>query len=240
MNPESDRPKEPRKTPSAAPWLGIAAVWWLLPMIVLIVWNALATPKPVAIPYSTFITQVRAGKVARVALAGDRITATFKAPYQPPSEPGRTTPVPPATEFTTTFPLAVGDPSLIALLEAHAVTIEASSATLPWFLQILASWFPLLLIGGAVLWMTSRAGKGLGTSLSFGRSKPQRAVTDKPGVTFDDVAGADEAKTALQEEVDFLRHPEKYHRPRRAHPTRHPARRRAGNGENAARTRRRR
>ena len=212
MSPENDRPKDPRKTPSAAPWVGVASLWWLVAMVALVVWNTMAAPKTVAIPYSAFIAAVQAGKVSHVALSGDHISATFKAPYQPTSEPGRTTPVPAATEFTTTFPLAVGDPSLIPLLEAHAVTIEATSATLPWFLQILVSWLPLLLIGGAVLWMTSRAGKGLGTSLSFGRAKPQRAVTDKPGVTFNDVAGADEAKTALQEEVDFLRHPEKYHR----------------------------
>jgi cell division protease FtsH len=76
---------------------------------------------------------------------------------------------------------------------------------------LLITWGPMLLLVGAILWMSARAGKGLGSQFGFGKSEAHRYTSDQPKVTFDDVAGADEAKSELQEEVGFLREPEKYH-----------------------------
>jgi len=76
---------------------------------------------------------------------------------------------------------------------------------------LLITWAPILLLVAAFLWMSARAGKSLGSQLGFGKATAHRYTDDEQKVTFDDVAGADEAKSELQEEVDFLRHPEKYH-----------------------------
>jgi cell division protease FtsH len=97
------------------------------------------------------------------------------------------------------------------LLETHHVTIDVSPTTVPWFLQLLVTWGPMLLLVGAFVWMSARAGRGLSNQFGFGKVKAKRYASDQPKVTFDDVAGADEAKAELQEEVDFLLRPEKYH-----------------------------
>ncbi len=114
------------------------------------------------------------------------------------------------SEFRTTFPATVGDPGLMALLETHHTTIEVSTPSRPWLLDVLVEWFPFLLIAGLFWWMMVRAGGGRSSLFGFGRAKARRYSSDQPKVTFSDVAGADEAKAELQEEVDFLRNPQKY------------------------------
>jgi cell division protease FtsH len=200
--------------------------WWLIGMVLLVVWNIIAFPRPgasVTVPYSAFLAHVRAGDVTTVHVTGDSISGTFAHAYTPPapratgspsaraSSVPATHPAPTYSEFTTTFPQAIGDPRLIPLLEAHHVTIDVSPATVPWFLQLLVTWGPILLLIGAFLWMSGRVGRGLSSQFGFGKIKAKRYTSDQPKVTFNDVAGADEAKAELQEEVDFLLHPDKYH-----------------------------
>jgi len=114
-------------------------------------------------------------------------------------------------KFSTTFPAVVGDPNLIALLESHHVLVDVSTPSSPWFVDVLVNWFPILLLIGFFWWMASKAGGSQSGMFSFGRMKARRFSSDQPKITFDDVAGADEAKAELLEEVDFLKHPEKYH-----------------------------
>jgi cell division protease FtsH len=76
---------------------------------------------------------------------------------------------------------------------------------------LLVTWGPVLLLVGAFVFMSARASRGLTSQFGFGKSKAKLYTSDQPKVTFDDVAGADEAKAELQEEVDFLLHPDKYH-----------------------------
>jgi cell division protease FtsH len=113
-------------------------------------------------------------------------------------------------QFGTVFPTTVGDPGLIALLESHHVTIEASAPSRPWLLDVIIEWFPMLLLIGFFWWMSRNASRAQSGMFGFGRSKARVYSSDQPTVTFNDVAGADAAKTELQEEVDFLRHPKKY------------------------------
>jgi ATP-dependent Zn protease len=107
-------------------------IWWLV-LLAILAWNVLLFwPRIQAaadIPYSTFLAQARAGNVAKVQIAGDQITGSFAQPVAwPVATVARTstallaTPVPPVTytAFRTTFPEAVGDPSLLPLLQAHA------------------------------------------------------------------------------------------------------------------------
>jgi cell division protease FtsH len=193
------------------------------------------------IPYSTFIQQVQNDNVAKVQIVGDEITGSFIKPIvwpQPKSNEAASLPTtaspaataqpaaspaasPQATatsnsstypDFSTTFPEAVGDASLIPLLEQHQVTVEVQSPASPWFITLLIDGLPMLLLIGFFVWMGSRAKQEQANIFSFGRSKARHPpLSEHPQVTFEDVAGADEAKQDLQEVVEFLRHPDRYY-----------------------------
>jgi cell division protease FtsH len=124
--------------------------------------------------------------------AGGPVTRTYKA-------------------FRTTFPADIGDPNLLPLLEQHGIVVNVTTPSTPWLFTLLIDGFPALLLIGFFVWMGRRAARQQGNMFGFGRSKARRYTSDHPEVTFVDVAGADEAKADLQEEVDFLRHPQKYH-----------------------------
>jgi len=113
-------------------------------------------------------------------------------------------------EFRTVFPATIGDPNLINLLESHHVTVDVSAPSKPWLLEMLIEWFPMLLLIGFFWWMATNASRSQAGMFGFGRMRARRYSSDQPKVTFSDVAGADEAKAELQEEVDFLRNPKKY------------------------------
>jgi cell division protease FtsH len=230
------------KTPKPGPGNQLPSniwFWWLI-LAALAVWNVIALwphgPEMAAIPYSTFLHQVKAGGVSEVHIIGDRITGTFVKPFlwpkpaahgpepamaeSPKAQPTAASPPASApdtgqrpityTRFQTTFPEAVGDPGLMALLQAHNVVVEVSPASAPWFLNLLLEWSPMLVLIGFFWWMARRASQTQSGMFGIGRIKAKRYSTDQPKITFNDVAGADEAKADLQEEVDFLRRPKKY------------------------------
>jgi cell division protease FtsH len=213
--------KQKPQTPQMPHW-----VWWLL-LLALTAWNVwLFWPKSqpeASIPYSTFVVQVRAGNVASVQISGDEIRGTFVKPLPwPQPTPGskptaapspQPTPSTPTayTAFRTTFPETVGDPRLMSLLEANGVVVDVAPPPSPWFEILLSNGLPLLLLVLVMMWMGRQAAQGQAGIFNFGRSKARLYEGDRPGVTFNDVAGADEAKRELQEVVDFLRHPQKYH-----------------------------
>jgi cell division protease FtsH len=199
--------------------------WWLITMLVLVVWNVFTLPRPatqVTIPYSTLLAQVRAGNVTRVHVTGDDVTGAFRLPFAPPSPvpssaasptPNASAPPKPQTytDFDTTFPQAIGDTGFLPLLESQHVTIDVSTTRTNVLVTLLITWGPMLLLVGAVLWIGARAGRSIGAQFGFGKAKALRYTSNEAKVTFADVAGADEAKSELQEEVDFLQRPEKYH-----------------------------
>jgi cell division protease FtsH len=242
MSPSQQKPGLPR-------WPRWRWIWWVI-LAALMVWNVLlflpASQPEVSIPYSTFLSQVRADNVTKVHISGTEIKGTFAQPFlwpqpttaastaaaaspQPtqaatavaspqPSAPATTvgTPSEPAQaqtyeEFTTNFPETVGDRNLLPLLEAHRVEVDVSPAPSPWLGILLSNGLPLLLLVLVMLWLGRQATRNQSGVFGFGRSKAREYVVDRPQVTFDDVAGADEAKRELQEVVDFLRHPKKYH-----------------------------
>jgi cell division protease FtsH len=203
--------------------------WWLL-LGALLAWNFLVFwPRPhpeASIPYSVFLAQVRTRNVSGVHIVGARITGTFVEPVTwPPKgreaagekpaakEPGPTAAEPPQSysKFVTTFPSELGDPALLPLLEKHHVEVEVTEPKTPWLVELLVSWGPLLLLLGVFLWFGRQGRMQQSGLFGFGRSRARRYGAEQPKVTFDDVAGADEAKRDLEEEVDFLRHPQKYH-----------------------------
>jgi cell division protease FtsH len=211
-------------------------VWWLA-LLVLVAWNIwLFLPQSRSeanIPYSTFLDQIRAGNVTSVHISGDEITGKFvKAIPWPQPTPGpqptasgsaqvtptavsspqpTPTPVPAYTDFKTTFPETVGDPSLMGLLESQGVEVDVTPPPSPWFTAILSSALPLLLLVGLMVWMGRQAAQSQAGIFGFGQSRARRHEGHHSEVTFEDVAGADEAKEELREIVDFLRTPQKYH-----------------------------
>src|SRR5207237_7946778 len=92
----------------------------------------------------------------------------------------------------------------------HKVVVNVSSPSTPWFIALLTDAFPFLLLLGLLVWMGRQAARSQAGVFNFGRTQARRYSQDRPTTTFKDVAGADEAKAALSEEVGFLRSPEKY------------------------------
>jgi cell division protease FtsH len=114
-------------------------------------------------------------------------------------------------KFRTIFPSAIGDPNLMPLLEAHRVVIDVSSSPAnSWLVSLLVNWMPMLLLIGFFWWMAGRSSRAQSGMFGFGRMRARRYSPEQPRVTFADVAGADEAKAELQEEVNFLTNPGKY------------------------------
>ncbi|MGH8301105.1 MAG: ATP-dependent zinc metalloprotease FtsH, partial [Steroidobacteraceae bacterium] len=96
------------------------------------------------------------------------------------------------------------------LLRAHHVTINVHSPSPPWFELLLTDGLPILLMLAVLVWMGRQASRSQSGMFGFGRNRARRYTEDRPGVTFADVAGVDEAKQDLREVVDFLSHPSKY------------------------------
>ncbi len=233
--------QEKRRKPPQQQVPRIALFWWLVLVALLIwnvmtFWPR-THPKVVDIPYTTFLAQIRADNVAKVKISGDNIAGSFVKPFIWPqmtntsnqslspqtkaaqsssSQSARGTQSdlraqPAYTEFTTTFPQVIGDNNLLPLLEAHGVVVDVEPPPSHWFTDLLVSGLPVLLLMLFFLWMGRQAVRSQASIFSFGRTKAKRYISDRPEVTFNDVAGADEAKAELQEVVDFLRHPQKYH-----------------------------
>jgi cell division protease FtsH len=196
---------------------------WLVFLLILFV-NYLAFrvlyPKPetATVPYTLFKQEVTKGNVERIYSRGERITGRFRSPVLFPTVPDSTKRVTPrrVTDFATTLPAFV-DPGLESLLIANRTEISAEPIQegSTW-LSILVSFVPPLLIIALYVWFFRRAAKqgGMGGGLfGIGRSTARRFDTEKDTrVTFDDVAGIDEAENELVEIVDFLKDPKKYTR----------------------------
>jgi cell division protease FtsH len=186
--------------------------------------------EPVTIPYTAFREEVAKGNVKAIYSQGTSIEGRFASPVTWPPEDGagdeenaapdtqrRPNPKPrTADTFTTELPAFV-DPGLEAFLIDHKVEISAVPIRegSPW-LTLLYGFGPALLIILFYVWLYRRAaqpGGGLGGLMGIGRSKARRYDQDaSTRVTFNDVAGIDEAENELVEIVDFLKSPEKYTR----------------------------
>jgi cell division protease FtsH len=182
-------------------------------------------PASITIPYTFFKQQVQTGNVVEVTGVGDSIRGVFKtevtypsAASQPPNAatPGggaadQRTPRR-ATHFQTQRPV-FADPGLETLLEEKGVVIKALDESGPSWFKLLVGFGPTLLLIGAFVWITRRAAAAGGSGLfGLGRSRAKRYSEEQPKVTFDDVAGIDEAENELIEIVDFLKNPTKYQR----------------------------
>lgn len=176
----------------------------------------------VTVPYTLFKEQVVASNVELIYSRGSSIEGRFKQPvhWSPPQPSGAASPQQPRqiAHFKTTLPTFI-DPGLEQLLINHGVEISAEpiqSGGSPW-LTLLIGFGPALIIIGFYIWLFRRAaqqgGPMGGGLMGIGKSKARRYDEQREArITFDDVAGIDEAKNELVEIVDFLKNPEKYTR----------------------------
>ena len=162
------------------------------------------TGQPTSTGYSAFLAEVSEGKIAKVTQQGTTLTV------ERDGEPKTTYTVIVPTVLTQVFP---------DMLEAA----ETTNRTLPpdifqatpapdtsWLGLLLTAVLPLLIIGGFIFFMMRQAQGTNNQALSFGKSRARMFLGNKTVVTFADVAGVDEAKTELQEVVEFLKFPEKF------------------------------
>jgi cell division protease FtsH len=158
----------------------------------------------VRIPYSpTFLTQVRSGNVKEISSKGSTIQGEFKKPVKDKKL------------FSTEVPTFANTDQLSKLLEAKGVEVNAKPTDTGRgvLATILFGFGPTLLFIGLLFWLMRRAAGGAGGALSgLGRSRARRVEGSEQRVTFNDVAGIDEAKAELAEIVDFLKNPAKYQR----------------------------
>jgi cell division protease FtsH len=203
----------PRRT-----WLWFALI--LLANFLLVRFLLPGPEAPVEVPYTFFKEQVRAGNVEAIYSQGDTVEGRFEEPVTyPPKGEGGSEPSRTSKTFTTVLPSFV-DPGLEELLISNGVEISAEPIQEGGGLlsTLLFAFGPALLLIGGYIWLYRRAqqqgGGGVGGALtSVGRSRARRYDQEEgTRVTFDDVAGIDEAENELVEIVDFLKDPKKYTR----------------------------
>src|SRR6476646_3567612 len=175
------------------------ALWVIIVLLLLALFTLFQNPGQRAssqdISFSQLLTEVDAGKVRDVLIQGPDIHGTFTD--------GRS--------FQTYAP---NDPSLVQRLYGKGVAITArpQGDSVPWFVSLLVSWLPFIALIGVWIFLSRQMQGAGGKALGFGKSRAKLLTEAHGRVTFEDVAGVDEAKSDLQEIVEFLRDPGKFQR----------------------------
>src|SRR6201996_6549018 len=175
------------------------ALWVIIVLLLLALFTLFQNPGQHTtsqdISFSQLLNEVDQGRVRDVLIQGPEIHGTFTD--------GRT--------FQTYSP---SDPTLIQRLYNKGVAITARPQTenVPWFVSLLISWLPFVALIGVWIFLSRQMQGAGGKALGFGKSRAKLLTEAHGRVTFEDVAGVDEAKLDLQEIVEFLRDPGKFQR----------------------------
>ncbi len=175
------------------------ALWVIIVMLLLALFTMFQNPSQrqnsTEISFSQLLTEVDNSRVRDIVIEGPNITGTYTD--------GRT--------FTTYAP---NDPSLVERLynKGVGITARAPQDNVPWFVSLLLSWLPFIALIGVWIFLSRQMQGGAGKAMGFGKSKAKLLTEAHGRVTFEDVAGIDEAKEDLTEIVEFLRDPQKFQR----------------------------
>ncbi|MBE9581181.1 MAG: ATP-dependent zinc metalloprotease FtsH [Proteobacteria bacterium] len=172
------------------------ALWLVISLVMILLFNLFNQSRiqDREISYTEFMSRVEKGLVAGVLIQGQEISGSDVN----------------GLRFKTFAP---NDADLIKILRSHGVTIKVKPpAESPWYMTILVSWFPMILLIAVWIFFMRQMQGGGGKALSFGKSRATLLSDQSAKVTFDDVAGIDEAKEELGEIIDFLKDPKKFTR----------------------------
>ncbi len=175
------------------------ALWVIIVLLLLALFTLFQNPSQRTaaqdISFSQLLSEVDAGRVRDVLIQGPEIHGTFAN----------------GTAFQTYAP---NDPGLVQKLYNKGVAITARPLTdnVPWFVSLLVSWLPFIALIGVWVFLSRQMQGGAGKAMGFGKSRAKLLTESHGRVTFDDVAGVDEAKQDLTEIVEFLRDPGKFQR----------------------------
>ena len=177
------------------------AVWVLILVLLAVLFNMFnnntaESRRGEEITYSEFLTAVEAGNVTEATISGNRITGKL------------------ADSSATFQTYAPEDPGLVERLRQKNVKFKVAprDEDVPSILSVLLNWFPMLLLIAVWIFFMRQMQSGSGRAMGFGKSRA-KLLTERHGrVTFEDVAGVDEAKSDLHEIVEFLRDPQKFQR----------------------------
>jgi len=173
------------------------SLWLVISLMMILLFNMFNKPRPTAdkITFSEFISHIESGKITAVVMQGNDISGKFEG------KDGK--------EFRTYKPYS--DADLTAKLLEKKVTINAKTEEekFSWF-SIFISWFPLILLVGVWIFFMRQMQMGGGKAMSFGKSRAKLLTETQGKITFEDVAGIEEAKEELEEIIAFLKEPKKF------------------------------
>jgi cell division protease FtsH len=174
-------------------------LWIVIAILLVLLFNLFQSPSQHGsasqVAFSEFNQQVVSNDVKSVTISGKQITGEYKS----------------GQHFTTYAP---DDPNLVQTLLDHsvAISVQPNEDNAPTLLNVFINWFPMLLLVAVWIFFLRQMQAGGGKAMGFGKSRA-KLLTERQGrVTFEDVAGVDEAKEDLKEIVDFLRDPQKFQR----------------------------